>query len=128
MACGSFAADRVRPTFTIQNSPFTIRNSRMLPCRAEGIPMLHTIIRLRVLDVRTPTSRSLAGSDAMHSDPDYSAAYVVLATDHRDGLEGHGLTFTIGRGTEICVTAVKALAPLIVGQTLEAITADMATF
>ncbi len=56
------------------------------------------IIALDVLDVRFPTSRSLDGSDAMNPDPDYSAAYVVVRTDDADGLEGHGLTFTIGRG------------------------------
>jgi len=64
----------------------------------------------------------------MHPDPDYSAAYVVLHTDGGDKPEGHGLTFTIGRGNEICVAAIEALAPLVVGQSLEAITADMAGF
>lgn len=87
--------------------------------------MLHTITAVRPLDIRTPTSRTLAGSDAMHADPDYSAAYVVLSTDHADGLEGHGLTFTIGRGNEVCVAAIEALAPLVVGLTLESITTDM---
>jgi L-fuconate dehydratase len=90
--------------------------------------MPRTITRVDARDVRTPTSRSLAGSDAMHADPDYSATYVVLSTDDRDGCEGHGLTFTIGRGNEVCVKAVEALAPLVVGQTLEVITADMAGF
>jgi L-fuconate dehydratase len=90
--------------------------------------MARAITKLRVRDIRTPTSRSRAGSDAMHTDPDYSAAYVELATDHRDGLVGHGLTFTIGRGTEVCVAAVNALAHLVVGQSLESITADMAGF
>ena len=52
---------------------------------------------MRVVDVRFPTSRSLHGLDAMNPDPDYSSAYVVLETDV-PGLEGHGLTFTIGRG------------------------------
>jgi len=70
-------------------------------------------------DIRFPTSRLLDGSDAMNPDPDYSAAYVVLKTDSASGLEGHGLTFTIGRGTEIVVTAVNALKRLIVGKTLE---------
>src|SRR5712692_2850188 len=79
-------------------------------------------------DVRFPTSRSLAGSDAMNHDPDYSAAYVVLQTDHQDGLSGHGLTFTIGRGTELCVAAIEALAPHVVGKTLEDLTSDMAGF
>jgi L-fuconate dehydratase len=90
--------------------------------------MLHTITALHPRDIRTPTSRTLAGSDAVHTDPDYSAAYVVLTTDHRDVLQGHGLTFTIGRGTEVCVAAIHALAPLVVGQTLESIIADMAGF
>jgi len=90
--------------------------------------MAHTITAVRPRDIRTPTSRTLAGSDAMHSDPDYSAAYVVIATDHEDGFQGHGLTFTIGRGTEVCVAAIAALAPLVVGLTLESITADMAAF
>lgn len=77
-------------------------------------------------DVRFPTSRTLGGSDAMNPDPDYSAAYVILKTDQ--GIEGHGLTFTIGRGNELCVAAVQALAPLIIGHTLEEFTADMGAF
>lgn len=79
-------------------------------------------------DVRFPTSRSLAGSDAMNRDPDYSAAYVVLHTDSPQGLAGHGLTFTIGRGNEICVAAINALAPMLVNRTLDSLTADMAGF
>ncbi|MDZ4134594.1 MAG: fuconate dehydratase, partial [Paracoccaceae bacterium] len=62
------------------------------------------IIGLRTVDVRFPTSDQLDGSDAMNPDPDYSAAYVVLETD--TGVEGHGLTFTIGRGNEICIAAI----------------------
>jgi L-fuconate dehydratase len=54
-----------------------------------------------VRDIRFPTSRTLAGSDAMNPVPDYSAAYVILHTDRPDGLSGHGLAFTIGRGTEV---------------------------
>ena len=64
----------------------------------------------------------------MNPDPDYSAAYVVLETDHPDGLAGHGLTFTIGRGNELCVQAIELLAPHVVGRTLEEIAADMAGF
>src|SRR6185295_15501461 len=77
-------------------------------------------------DIRFPTSRNLDGSDAMNADPDYSAAYVVIKTD--SGLEGHGLTFTIGRGNELCVEAVKAIAPLVLGKTLESFTEDMGAF
>jgi L-fuconate dehydratase len=79
-------------------------------------------------DIRFPTSRSLAGSDAMHTAPDYSAAYVVLKTDSPLGLEGHGLTFTCGRGTEVCVAAINALKPLVQGRTLESITSGMKAF
>ena len=74
-----------------------------------------TIVAMDVLDVRFPTSRNLDGSDAMNLDPDYSAAYVVVRTDDPSGPEGHGLTFTIGRGTEVVVAAVEALRPLVVG-------------
>lgn len=81
-----------------------------------------------VKDIRFPTSKSLDGSDAMNPDPDYSAAYVILKTDHSDGLEGHGLTFTIGRGNELCVAAIKSLSPLILGKTLESFTKDMSGF
>jgi len=85
------------------------------------------ITGLDAFDIRFPTSRERDGSDAMNPDPDYSAAYVVLRTD-RPGLEGHGLTFTIGRGNELCVAAARALAPLVQGLTLEEIKADMARF
>ncbi len=90
--------------------------------------MRSTIVSVEVKDVRFPTSRFLDGSDAMHPDPDYSAAYVILKTDRSDGLEGHGLTFTIGRGNELCVAAIKALSHLVIGQTLESITEDFGFF
>ena len=86
------------------------------------------ILRAVARDVRFPTSRTLAGSDAMNRDPDYSAAYVVLETDHPDELAGHGLTFTIGRGTELCVEAIRLLSVHLVGRTLQEITGDMAGF
>ena len=87
-----------------------------------------TIVGLEARDIRFPTSRWLDGSDAMHTDPDYSAAYVILRTDSGDGLAGHGLTFTTGRGTEVCIAAIHALEPLVVGRTLEEIAADMRGF
>src|SRR5687767_4523854 len=62
----------------------------------------------------------------MNEAPDYSAAYVVLETD--GGLEGHGFTFTIGRGNELCVAAIRALAPLVEGRPLESFTRDMGAF
>jgi len=86
-----------------------------------------TVTDIEVRDIRFPTSKSLDGSDAMNADPNYSAAYVVLKTDSADGLEGHGLTFTIGRGNELCVAAMTALKPLVVGLSITA-NADMGSF
>ncbi len=79
-------------------------------------------------DIRFPTSRHRIGSDAMNPDPDYSTAYVILRTDSPGGLEGHGLTFTIGRGNEVCVAAINALKPLLAGKTLESFTQNMGEF
>jgi L-fuconate dehydratase len=78
-------------------------------------------------DVRFPTSRTLDGSDAVNVDPDYSAAYVILHTD-RDDLQGHGLTFTNGRGNDVTCAAIHALAPRVTGKTLDSITGDLASF
>ena len=36
-----------------------------------------------------------------HKSPDYSAVYIVFKTDEGTGEEGHGLTFTLGRGNEL---------------------------
>ncbi|HSU31775.1 MAG TPA: L-fuconate dehydratase [Bryobacteraceae bacterium] len=80
----------------------------------------------RLLDVRFPTSRESIGSDAVNIAPDYSAAYCILETDA--GLEGHGLTFTLGRGTELCVMALEYLSRSVKGRTLSSITEDLAAF
>nr|WP_274709233.1 L-fuconate dehydratase [Nitratireductor luteus] len=82
---------------------------------------------MKTHDLRFPTSQSLDGSDAMNPDPDYSAAYVVLETDMA-GLEGHGLTFTIGRGNDICCAAIEAMRHLVVGLDLDWIKEDPGRF
>ncbi|HTI68980.1 MAG TPA: L-fuconate dehydratase [Candidatus Limnocylindria bacterium] len=82
---------------------------------------------LEIIDLRYPTSRDLDGSDAMNPDPDYSAAYVVLHTS-TPGLEGHGLTFTIGRGNELVCAAIRAHEHLLLGQTLETFAAHPGAF
>ena len=86
------------------------------------------ITSLTTRDIRARTSRFLDGSDAAHPDPDYSAAYAVLSTDHADGLGGQGFTFTIGRGNELCCAAIELMRPHVVGRDLEEITGDMAGF
>jgi L-fuconate dehydratase len=85
------------------------------------------VTNMRVVDVRFPTSQHLDGSDAMNPDPDYSAAYVILETD-QPGKEGHGLTFTIGRGNEICCAAIEAMRHLVVGLDMDWVAADMGRF
>lgn len=84
------------------------------------------ITKIEAKDIRFPTSLASDGSDAMNPAPDYSAAYVVLHTD--TGARGHGFTFTIGRGNELCVAAINALAPSLIGSSLAVIVADMGTF
>src|SRR4051794_35882092 len=84
------------------------------------------ITELVVRDVRFATSRQLDGSDAMNPQPDYSAAYVVLRTSAGD--EGHSLVFTIGRGTEVQVAAVRSYAPLVVGLAVEDALQDPGAF
>ena len=77
-------------------------------------------------DLRARTSLTLAGSDAVHTDPDYSAAYVVLHTDSAH--QGHGMTFTIGQGNDLCCAAIELLAPLVTGRRLSDIVDDMGAF
>ena len=85
-----------------------------------------TIQKVRVIDLRFPTSRESIGSDAVNKDPDYSAAYCILETDA--GVAGHGLSFTLGRGTDLCCAALTYLASFIKGRTLESLTGDMRGF
>ncbi|XP_006617805.1 mitochondrial enolase superfamily member 1-like [Apis dorsata] len=72
------------------------------------------ITDIDVKDIRFPTSLLADGSDAMHTDPDYSCAYVTIKTNK--GIEGYGLTFTLGRGTEIVVQACKSMSYLVKGE------------
>ncbi|XP_053268842.1 mitochondrial enolase superfamily member 1 [Pleuronectes platessa] len=88
--------------------------------------MKHRIVNVTVRDVRFPTSLEQHGSDAMHTDPDYSTAYVVIDTDC--GLQGFGFTFTLGKGTDIVVCAVQALSGLVIGKSLQEIVSDFRGF
>jgi len=86
---------------------------------------MSTIVDARTHDVRFPTSLSLDGSDAMNPDPDYSAAYLEFVTDADDGLTGDGFVFTIGRGNDVQVYAVRAVAQLLVGRSVEDLLGDL---
>jgi L-fuconate dehydratase len=91
-----------------------------------GGPVSELISALEVTDIRFPTSRELDGSDAMNPEPDYSAMYVTLRTTRGD--QGYGLAFTVGRGNEVGVAAVRALAPLVVGLPVAEVLDDLGGF
>lgn len=82
---------------------------------------------IEVKDIRFPTSKYKHGSDAMNPDPDYSAAYVIVHTSDPN-ITGHGLTFTIGRGNDICCLAIEQIAKNLVGMSLESITSNFGAF
>ncbi len=84
------------------------------------------ITAVDAIDVRFPTSRELDGSDAMNPEPDYSAAYVTIRTSA--GGEGFGLAFTVGRGNDVQVAAIRALAPLVVGLAVADVLDDLRAF
>ncbi|MEV0642808.1 L-fuconate dehydratase [Streptomyces sp. NPDC050619] len=87
-------------------------------------PTPDRITAVDTYDIRFPTSRELDGSDAMNPDPDYSAAYVVLRTEENGGPEGHGFTFTIGRGNEVQVAAIHALRHHVIGRSVDELCAN----
>ncbi|MGW2822032.1 enolase C-terminal domain-like protein [Streptomyces sp. NPDC001443] len=97
------------------------------PASPPASPSRARVVAVDTYDIRFPTSRELDGSDAMNPDPDYSAAYVVLRTDAADGDEGHGFTFTIGRGNEVQVAAIEALRAHVVGRDVADLCADPGT-
>ena len=82
------------------------------------------ITSLEVVDVRFPTSLTSDGSDAMNKDGDHSAAYIVLHTD-APGLSGHGFTFTIGRGNDLCVAAAQQRAQPLIGRDVDELCNDL---
>src|SRR3954471_16147995 len=94
--------------------------------RSERHTVTEFVSSLDVRDVRFPTSHHLDGSDAMNPFPDYSAAYVELGTS--TGRTGYGLAFTVGRGNDLQVAAIRAFAPLVVGRPVDEALADMAAF
>ena len=101
-------------------------NATRATCQKETDLAEIAITGFETIDLRFPTSRLLDGSDAMNPDPNYSAAYVILRTDA--GIEGHGLTFTIGRGNDLCCAAIEIIAARFVGRSLGSIVEDLAGF
>ena len=88
--------------------------------------MSATFSSVDISDVRFPTSLSLVGSDALNTDPDYSAAYAVLRTTDDDA--GYGFVFTLGRGNDVAVAALAAVSDLVVGMPVDEALADLGAF
>ena len=84
------------------------------------------IVGLEVLDIRYPTSKTNDGTDSVHTNPNYSVAYVTLSTDA--GSKGHGITFTLGAGTDIIVSTIQLLKPLVVNKAVRDIFTDYRAF
>ncbi|XP_032528863.2 mitochondrial enolase superfamily member 1-like [Danaus plexippus] len=84
------------------------------------------IVDIDVQDVRFPTSLGAHGSDALHTDPNYSCAYVITSTEN--GQQGYGLTFTCGRGTEIIVLTIRSMKKFILGRNAADIFANFSEF
>ena len=76
------------------------------------------ITNITVKDIRFPTSKDLTGSDAIHTDPDYSATYVTIETSENN-LKGYGIAFTIGKGNDIVAECIRHYIPLFRGLTFE---------
>jgi L-fuconate dehydratase len=75
-------------------------------------------------DVRFPTSLTADGSDAMNRDGNYSAAYVVARTDDGE-VEGHGFAFTIGRGNDVQLAAIREVARRFAGREVSGVLDDL---
>lgn len=94
-----------------------------------GTPVKDKCLNITTLDakdIRWPTSLGAHGSDAMHTDPDYSCVYVTIHT--AEGPYGNGLTFTLGRGTDIVLLAVNAMKRFVENRSTESIYRNFAQF
>ena len=70
---------------------------------------------IKAQDIRFPTSKENLGTDAVHVDCDYSATYVTITTDNKN-LTGIGLTFTIGKGNDLCCKAIEYFKEFIINK------------
>ena len=73
------------------------------------------VIDIKAQDIRFPTSKENLGTDAVHVDCDYSATYVTIRTEDLN-LTGIGLTFTIGKGNDLCCKSIDYFKEFILGK------------
>ncbi|ETO08603.1 hypothetical protein RFI_28784 [Reticulomyxa filosa] len=90
----------------------------------------YKLSKFETFDVRFPTSDFAHGSDAVHVEPDYSAAYIIITftNNEKKSIEGHGMTFSLGRGNEILIKCIESLMDLIKNMSLDEIWKDMKKF
>ena len=82
------------------------------------------IVSIKVHDIRFPTSLENLGTDAVHTDCDYSSSYVEIFTEDPN-LKGIGLTFTIGKGNDLCVQCINYFKPIVINKTISEIENSM---
>lgn len=75
-----------------------------------------TISRIQSLDARFDLHDG-AGSDAIHTDPQYGYGVTRIHTD--TGLNSTGIAYTLGGGTNLVCTAIDLLAAPLIGKEIE---------
>lgn len=83
-----------------------------------------TITRIKVRDCRYDLEGG-AGSDSVHTNPQYAYAVCLLETDSQ--LTGSGLTFTLEAGNDLVCKAIEYLAGGLVGRSIEELMSDYGT-
>ncbi|KAJ4303309.1 L-galactonate dehydratase [Kalmusia sp. IMI 367209] len=119
----------------LRSPPISLKNSTFLETAMQSQILDHDqqrshfpihevqIIGIQTFDLRLPTSLDASGSDAMNPAGDYSAAHVQLKTNTE--LVGHGISFTIGRGNDLCTEAARQIGERLIGKTLGELTENM---
>ncbi|CAH0000538.1 unnamed protein product [Clonostachys byssicola] len=77
-----------------------------------------------VRDIRWPTSLDNIGTDPMNLAGENSFGYLQYTTSV-DGLVGTGWSFANGQGNDVLCTAIKSLAPRLIGRTLGSLIKNM---
>jgi L-fuconate dehydratase len=85
----------------------------------------YVVDRIAAFDMRYPLTGG-AGSDAVHTDPEYSLAVTHLHTCI--GRSSTGITLTLGEGNRLVCDAIEVLARPLVGLEIEELMANFGTF
>ncbi|WP_263365487.1 enolase C-terminal domain-like protein [Edaphobacter bradus] len=81
----------------------------------------YTINKISTHDARYKLPAG-AGTDAVHTDPEYCMAVTLLGSDH--GLCGTGIALTLGEGNRLVCEAIEMLARPLAGLEIEELMAD----